>query len=81
MSSAFKDLDEENLKLMEASLMENIDKVTNARPFITLYYWYTGMDRIISNPCYKAWTILQRNDRKMTILWSFSYNSFVKFQD
>ena len=37
MSSAFKDLDEENLKLMEASLMENIDKVTTARPFITLY--------------------------------------------
>ena len=28
MSSAFKDLDEENLKLMEASLMENIDKVS-----------------------------------------------------
>ena len=24
-------------------------------------------------------TILQRNYRKMTILWSFSYNFFVKF--
>ena len=24
-------------------------------------------------------TILQRNYRKATILWSFSYNSFVKF--
>ena len=30
-------------------------------------------------PCYKG-TILQRNYRKITILWSFSYNSFVKFQ-
>ena len=28
--------------------------------------------------CYKG-TILQRNYRKITILWSFSYNSFVKF--
>ena len=30
--------------------------------------------------CYKG-TILQRNYRKMTIKWSFSYNSFVKFHD
>ena len=28
--------------------------------------------------CYKG-TILQRNYRKMTIVWSFSYNSYVKF--
>ena len=28
--------------------------------------------------CYKG-TILQRYYRKKTILWSFSYNSFVKF--
>ena len=28
--------------------------------------------------CYKG-TILHRNYRKMTILWSFSYNSIVKF--
>ena len=35
------------------------------------------MDSVISEPCYKG-TILQRNE-KMTILWPFSYNSFVKF--
>ena len=37
-----------------------------------------GMDRVISESCYKE-TILQRNYRKMTISWSFSFNSFVKF--
>ena len=31
-----------------------------------------------NQPCYKG-TILQRNYRKMTMKWSFSYNSFVKF--
>ena len=36
------------------------------------------MDRVINEMYYKD-TILQRNYRKMTILWSFSYNSFVKF--
>ena len=36
------------------------------------------MDNVISESCYKE-IILQRNYRKMTILWSFSYNSFVKF--
>ena len=35
------------------------------------------MDCVISEPFYKG-TILQRIYRKMTILWSFSYNSFVK---
>ena len=40
------------------------------------------MDHFISDSelCYKG-TVLQRNCRKMTILWSFSYNSFVKFHD
>ena len=47
-------------------------------PFIMLYLGSIGMDRVISDPCYKG-TILQRNYRKMTIKWSFSYNSFVKF--
>ena len=37
------------------------------------------VDCVISELCYKG-TILQRNYRKMTILWSFSCNSFVKFQ-
>ena len=36
------------------------------------------MLRVLSELCYKG-TILQRNYRKMTILWSFSYHSFVKF--
>ena len=35
------------------------------------------MGHVISESCYKR-TILQRNYTKMTILWSFSYNSFVK---
>ena len=37
-----------------------------------------GMDHVISELCYKG-TILQRNYRKMTIVWSFFYTSFVKF--
>ena len=37
-----------------------------------------GMDRVISELCCKG-TIFQRNYRKMTIQWSFSHNSFVKF--
>ena len=34
------------------------------------------MDGVISESCYKG-TILQRNYRKMTITWSFSYNSLL----
>ena len=37
-----------------------------------------GMYVVISELCYKG-IILQNNYMKMTILWSFSYNSFVKF--
>ena len=49
-------------------------------PFITLCLSSIGigMDCFICESCYKG-TILQRNYRTMTILWSFSYNSFVKF--
>ena len=36
------------------------------------------MDSVISESCYKG-TILQKKYRKMTIKWSFSYISFVKF--
>ena len=39
---------------------------------------HRNMDSVISKLCYKE-TILHRNYRKMTIKWSFSYNSFVKF--
>ena len=37
-----------------------------------------GMNLDISQLCYKG-TILQRNYRKMTMNWSVSFNSFVKF--
>ena len=37
------------------------------------------MDRVTSEPYYNKGTILLRNSRKMTISWSFSYNSLVKF--
>ena len=47
-------------------------------PFIMLCLGSIGMNCVVSEPCYK-WTILQRNYRKMTILWSFSYNSYVIF--
>ena len=42
------------------------------------YLGSIGMDHVISELCCKR-TILQKNYRKMTILWSFSYNSFEKF--
>ena len=45
---------------------------------LTLCLGSIGMDSVISESCYKR-AILQRTDRKMTITWSFSYNSFVKF--
>ena len=48
--------------------------------FITLCLVSIGMDCVISELYYKG-TVLQRNSRKMTIAWSFSYNSFVKFHD
>ena len=44
-------------------------------PFNIMLY---RMDHDINESCYKV-TILERSWRKMTILWSFSYNSFVKF--
>ena len=49
-------------------------------PFIVLIFGSIGMDHVMRESCNKA-TILQtlRNYRKMTISWSFTYNSFVKF--
>ena len=38
------------------------------------------MDCVIGESCWKG-IILHRDYRKMTIKWSFSYNSFVKFHD
>ena len=46
--------------------------------FIMLCLVYIGLDYVISEMCSKG-EILQRNYRKMTISWSFSYNSFRKF--
>ena len=46
--------------------------------FIILCFGFIGIVHVISKLCYKG-TNLQRNYRKMTIKWSFSYNSFVKF--
>ena len=45
--------------------------------FITLYLGSIGMYHVISELCFQE-AILERNYRKMTISWSFSYNSFVK---
>ena len=44
------------------------------------YLGSIGMDSFISELCYKG-KILQRNYRKMTSSWSFSYNSIVIFHD
>ena len=45
-------------------------------PFIMLFR-SIGIGFVVNDPCYKG-TILQKNYRKMTISWAFSYNSFVK---
>ena len=37
------------------------------------------MDSVISETCFEG-PILQRNYRKISILWSFSFISFVKFK-
>ena len=47
-------------------------------PSITLCLGSIGMDSVISESCNKG-IILQRNYRKITILWSLSFDSFVKF--
>ena len=60
--------------------MKNTDLLfihVQCSPFKTLYLGFIGMDRVISGSCYKG-IILQRNYKKMTISWSFSYNPFVK---
>ena len=43
-----------------------------------LFWGSMGIDRVISELCYKG-KILQRNFRTMTIAWSFFFNFFVKF--
>ena len=43
-------------------------------------FGFIGLHHLISELCYKG-TILQRKYRKMTILWSFFYNSFLIFHD
>ena len=55
-----------------------IDKHIQCSPFITLCLGSVGMVCVISELCNKR-TILQRDFRKMTTTWSFSYNPFRKF--
>ena len=59
---------------------QNLDKIEGVQcsPFIMLCLGSIGNDHAMSEPCYKG-TILQKNYRKMTIIWSFFINSFVKF--
>ena len=45
---------------------------------IMLCFRSLGKERVISELSYEG-TILQRNNRKMTMEWSFSYNFLVKF--
>ena len=48
-----------------------------AVPFIMLCLGSTGIEHVILDLCYKE-TILQRNYRKIIIVWSFSCNFFEK---
>ena len=43
-----------------------------------LCLWSIAMDHVMNKPYHKG-TILQRNYRKITILWSFFFNSLSKF--
>ena len=45
----------------------------------TLQSLYNAVFWVHKNGLYYKGSILQRNYRKMTILWSFPYNFFVKF--
>ena len=65
-------------KMFSFSVSNIPPEVVQCISFITICLGSIGMNGVISRSCYKG-TILHRNDRKMTILWSFSYNSFVKF--
>ena len=57
------------LQFLYENLKKNVIATkTQYSPFIILYLGSIGMDRVISEPCYKE-TILQRNYRKMTIKW------------
>ena len=51
--------------------------VTSQVFFITLCLMTIGLDCVINGLSYKE-IILQRNYRKMTNEWSFSYDSFAK---
>ena len=50
----------------------------HSSPFIKPRLGATEIDCVISELCYEG-IILQMNCGKMIIIWSFSYNSFVKF--
>ena len=65
--------------LVNGILSKYKDILLRCSSFITLCLGSIIMDCVISETCYKG-TILQKKYRKMTILWSFSYNSFVKLK-
>ena len=57
----------------------SMSEMINVRTVQSLYntpHYNTDLD--ITHSCNSFHGILQRNYRKMTIEWSFSYNSFVK---
>ena len=65
------------------SLITRLKKLTiQCCPFLMLCLVSIGMVYFISESCYKGSilqrSVLQRNHRKMTMEWSFSYNSFCK---
>ena len=61
-----------------SKMINNIFYEVESSPFILLNLESTGMDYVLSESCYKE-TTLQMNFKKMTILLSLSYHSFVKF--
>ena len=67
-------------KISSSTEYINMDVWSTVQSFITLCLWSIGMDCVISESCYKG-TILQRHYREMTMKWSFSYDSFVKFYE
>ena len=52
--------------------------MVHCNPFITLCLGFIEIDSVTRESSYQG-TILQRNYRKMTMEWSFSYNFLVKF--
>ena len=71
---------EQNYYRYELSYLPLVLKLSDLKDIVqSLYntmFGSIGTDCVINESCYKV-TIIQRNYRKMTIVWSFSYNSIV----